>query len=947
MSSARILVVEDEAIVALNIAERLSGLGYEVVGRATDGDGALTLAERERPDAVLMDIRLQGELDGITAATQIRQRLGLPVVFLTSYSESATLKRALQAEPFGYILKPFDDRDLRTALEIALYKHRAEMEIRRLNRLYAVLSQVSQAIVRARRSEDLFTAICRIAVEQGRFRWAWIGGPAPGGDALVPLARWGEEPDGQARLGQAGSLAEAAWRTGRPAWVNDLRQEDRADARLAVALSRGWGAEAAFPIQDQGRVGAVLSVAAGEAGFFQEKEIGLLTEVAADVSYALENLERERQRQRAVEAQHESEARFRSIFENSPYSIAINRLDDGVYLAVNPAFLHLSGYPADEVVGRSSLQVGLVDSPKRAARLSEALRQRGRLENELTEVRTRQGERRHCLFSSVVVELGGERCVVSMAVDVTEQERTAAALRRSEQRYQHILDSAQDWVWEVNEAGAYTFASQRVRDVLGYEPAEILGKTPFDFMPPAEAKRVRKAFAGRTAQRQAFRALENINRHKDGRLVILESSGVPVLDDAGHFRGYRGIDRDITQRKRDEEAKASLEAQLRQTQKLEAIGTLAGGIAHDFNNILGAILSFTELALDETRDRPEVQDWLGNVLTGSRRAKDLVRQILAFSRRGGQDRRPMALQLIVREAVKLLRSTLPATLEVHFEFGEDLPLILADPTQMHQVLVNLCTNAAHAMGGRAGRLEITLTALTPEADFRCHHPDLGERKYVRLTVRDSGHGMDEAVVKRIFEPFFTTKGPGEGTGLGLAVVHGIVRGHEGAIYVASQPGQGSVFDLFFPALPDEPGRLDELALAPRPKGRGERVLFVDDEPALVQAAEVELSRLGYQPVGQSNPHQALKLFRAQPDDFDLVVTDLTMPGLTGVELATALLALRPNLPILLTTGFAKTWTPEALRELGIREVLAKPLEAATLAQALDAVLHAPGASADG
>ena len=806
MASARILIVEDESIVAMNIEERLVFLGYEVVGAVGSAEQALGLVESGRPDLVLMDIQLRvGGMDGVTAAEQIHQRFGVPVVFLTAFAEEATLRRAIRADSFGYILKPFEERELKPAIEMALYKHGVEKEIRRLNRLYSVLSHVSQAIVRVPARSELLSAICRVSVEQGQFQTAWVAWREAGLERTRPVAQWGRMDSQGLGLEDEGWPADTAIRTGQPAILNHLHRD---------APRLGWGqAAAAFPIAFQGRMEGALCVCAAEEGFFQEKEIRLMGEVVSEVSYALDNLERESQRQKAVEA-----------------------------------------------------------------------------------------------------------------------------LRASEQRYQHIVESANDWIWEINPEGVYTFASPRVLEVLGYAPEEILGRTLFDFMPPEEAARVGRIFGEIAAQRQPFRGLENTNRHKNGHSVVLETNGVPFFDEAGLFCGYRGIDRDITERKRDEAVRAGMEAHLRQAQKLQAIGTLAGGIAHDFNNILGAILSFTELALDETHDRPVVHEWLGHVLAASNRAKDLVRQILAFSRQTSQDRHPLALEAIVKETLKMLRSTLPVTVEIQCAASPDLPPILADSTSMHQVLMNLCTNSAHAMRGAAGRLEVRLEAVEAGPELMRDHAGLRAGRHVRLTVRDTGHGMDEATMKRVFEPFFTTKGPGEGTGLGLSVVHGIVHDHDGMIYVASQPGQGTRFDLFFPALPGRPPQEPAGPAAPLPKGSDERVLFVDDEPALVRAAEQELRRLRYQPVGMTDPRAALLLLQSRPADFDLVVVDLTMPGMTGVEFVECVRQASPQIPIVLTTGFCGPWTPESLQEAGVTELMMKPLDMSTLAMTLERVL---------
>jgi len=366
-----------------------------------------------------------------------------------------------------------------------------------------------------------------------------------------------------------------------------------------------------------------------------------------------------------------------------------------------------------------------------------------------------------------------------------------------------------------------------------------------------------------------------------------------------------------------------LEEQYWQSQKMEAVGTLAGGIAHDFNNILTAINGYCELA---RLDAPNttVRAYLEAAQQAANRAADLVRQIMAFSRQGEQRRVPLALRAVVTEALGLLRATIPATVEIKAVEDDQLPLVLADATAIHQVVVNLGANASQAMKGRPGRLEVGLKAIAVDADFVATHPGLRPGRYVRLSVRDTGAGMDKATLARIFEPFFTTKGPGEGTGLGLAVVHGIVQSHDGAIFVYSEPGVGTQFQIYFPAHAGEAGSERKVAAPAVSRGQGERILFIDDEPMLARMGKKILERLGYVVEVYEDGANALAALRLRPGDFELVITDLTMPGMTGLEVAEEALRIRPDLPIILTSGYTATLTTERFREIGIREFLMKP-----------------------
>ncbi|MFH1498487.1 MAG: ATP-binding protein [Verrucomicrobiota bacterium] len=376
-----------------------------------------------------------------------------------------------------------------------------------------------------------------------------------------------------------------------------------------------------------------------------------------------------------------------------------------------------------------------------------------------------------------------------------------------------------------------------------------------------------------------------------------------------------------------------------QSQKMEAIGTLAGGIAHDFNNILGGIIGFTELSKAGTKDNRQVQEYLGSVLQASRRAADLVRQILTFSRRQDQRRDIVQLRQLVAESMKLLRASIPSTVEFDVRLDASVAPVLADATQIHQALINLCSNAEHAMRGRSGRLEVRLGNVHVDARLAEDNPRLVPGDYVRLSVADNGVGMAADVHARVFEPFFTTKPPGEGTGLGLSVVHGVMESHDGAVVVESKPGEGTRFDLYFPARTG-PETMEVAPDTPIPLGRGEHVLFVEDEEPLAVFGRVALERLGYRVTACTMPAQALQALRDDPAGFDLVVTDHTMPGMTGVDLAIEARRLVPGLPVILATGYSAGVVSARAKEAGLETILFKPLDLRTLGTAIHDCLRA-------
>ena len=394
--------------------------------------------------------------------------------------------------------------------------------------------------------------------------------------------------------------------------------------------------------------------------------------------------------------------------------------------------------------------------------------------------------------------------------------------------------------------------------------------------------------------------------------------------------GYFSVKRDVTEIRR-------LESELRQAQKMEAIGTLAGGIAHDFNNILSALMGYAELAQMRAENNPKLTRNLDEVIEAAERARDLVKQILTFSRKDSQEKKPLQVSAIAKEALKLLRSSIPSTIEIKQDFSSQ-GLVLADPTQIHQIFMNLCTNGYHAMRETGGILTVSLQEIDITGDDFIPGIDLSPGKYLQIEVTDTGQGMDAETQKRIFDPYFTTKKTQEGTGLGLAVVHGIILSHHGQIAVYSEEGKGTSFHVYLPLVEESrqtKGEIDEQAVI---QGKNEHILFVDDEEKLVHVAEESFPVSGYQITAHTNPLIALENFKKQPDKYDIIITDMTMPGMTGIELADKIKKMRPDMPIILCTGYSELVSREEVLSTGIKKYLQKPVTMKTLVKIVGEIL---------
>ena len=749
-------------------------------------------------------------------------------------------------------------------------------------------------------------------------------------------------------------------------------------------------------------------------------------------------------------------------------------------------------------------------------------------------------------------------------------------LQKKEEQFRVLVETTSDFIWEIDEKGTYTYVSPQVKSMLGYEPEEMVGKTPFDFMSPDESERILLIFNDLVERKQPIVRLENTCLHKEGQPVIFETSGLPFLSKDETFSGYRGIDRDITEHKHAEEIlktesdklraimegidlanigidivsidhtilfqnqvllnnfesspgstcyerymnrekpcdlcpmekavknnqleraelttpdgktyeilsaplpdskgkvdkaievvvditgrkqtqeefinnqarlelaleaaragtwnwnvktgeisldersqklfgfepgifdrsfdawkkivhpddlekaqklagegletgiidleyriktkeglktisvygqvikdeennpalgigihlditeKKKLEKQLYQTGKIEAIGNLAGGIAHDFNNILAGIIGYTELAKRKLPPDTPVKKYLDGIYASGLRAKDLTTQILTFSRQSEQVRKPVQMNSIIIETLKLLRASIPTTIEIRLRFEEHSATVMADPTQLHQVLMNLCTNASHAMQEKGGILEIHLSSVLIHKKECVQYNDIQPGPYIKLKVTDTGSGIDPAIIDRIFEPFFTTREKGGGTGLGLAVIYGIIKTYGGDITVESPEGKGSVFSILLPKIKGEIKK-EKKGLKPLLTGN-ESILLVDDEDVLLTVGQDLLETLGYTTVSMNSSRAALETFKEEPGRFDLVITDQTMPQITGYELAKQLMEVRADIPVILCTGYSKTINPDIAEAAGIKAFIMKPVNLEELSETIRKVL---------
>ncbi|MGS5086506.1 PAS domain-containing hybrid sensor histidine kinase/response regulator [Hydrogenophaga sp. A37] len=675
------------------------------------------------------------------------------------------------------------------------------------------------------------------------------------------------------------------------------------------------------------------------------------------------------ERKRAEAALHESEVRYRHAAE-AVGGFVLDMDARFRYTFVSERAEQMLGFTSHEMLGRTPadfMPPGEIDRVN--AWFKQHLEQDGSIHGLEHRVIAKSGAELWLQASRIPLRdsQGAITGYRGTAFDITVRKQAEAVHRESEARYRDAAEAAGGFICDLGTDFRYTYVSDAAEALLGYAAHEMLGHTPYQFMPQGEEERVKACIENDRREDGSIRGLECRMVTKSGAISWMQVSTIPLRDHQGVVTGYRGTSFDITARKQAEATHAELEAQLRESQKMQAIGTLAGGIAHDFNNIIAAILGNVALAREDVLQTSPAQESLGEIHKAASRARDLVKQILAFSRRQHTDHQPTALGPVVHETASMLRATLPARVSIDVHCAPNTPDVSADTSQMQQVLINLVTNAMQAMGGRPGHVCIALDAAAPDEAMFTRHPSL--RAFfaqqvdgaVRLTVGDDGPGMAESTLSRIFEPFFTTKPVGEGTGLGLAVVHGIVQGHKGAIVVDSEPGAGTRFTLFLPVWPTpadkgsaspphQPPQNAEpqvtppakpaphASMAASPVAPGLHILYIDDDQALLLLIKQLLERRGYRVSAYHDQRAALDAISADPAGIDLVLTDYNMPGMSGLDVARLVRAIRPDLPIAVASGFIDEALSSQAASAGVRDLIFKAISVNEFFSAIAALL---------
>ncbi len=687
-----------------------------------------------------------------------------------------------------------------------------------------------------------------------------------------------------------------------------------------------------------GTIGEEMAVRCLMAGAHDYVLKDRMARLGQAVTRLLEETRLREEKTRVHEELRASEARYRNLFESSRDAIFATTME-GEFLTLNQAGMDLLGLAPEDMPRASALDFWM--DPGDREEFKRMLVAHEAVVDQEVRLRKTDGTEMICLETASCMRDDNGEIVGYQGIlrDITEKRRAEEALAMSEARFRDMTYSMADFVWETDSEGRYTFAAGRVKEILGYEEEEILGKTPVDLMPEEEAQRVRKVFLALSREKQPIDDLERWNLTKDGEPVCLLTNGVPVLGEDGQLLGYRGVDKDITEKKRIEEV-------MQEAERVDTVGRVMAGLAHDFKNILAVVQSTAETFRAELpEDQEELRADAEELQAAAMRGATLVRKLLSFGKGEELEPKPVLLPKVIRSFLSPLRRFLPEHIEIEVHDGEDLPPALVDPDAVEQILLNLASNARDAMPS-GGTLRVSLSRQEGKGAPLSEGSDRPPGDYVCLEVRDTGSGMDEETRKRIFEAFFTTKGAQDGTGLGLSVVKRLVEAQGGFLEVESQPGLGSAFRVYLPVSQEEPESLadargDEQSI---PEGAGEMVLVVEDEPALRRSTRRTLERFGYTALEAPDGAEGLRMLAGEAAEARLVVTDVVMPNLGGPGLVRELWRQGISIDVLFTSGHSAGEIDE-LKGLG-RDLplIEKPWDVGEFARMVRTIIDGPRGS---
>ncbi len=923
MEQASIFIVEDDALVVSHLQQILSDFQYNVAGIAASGQEALDLIPKTNPDLILMDIRLRGNMNGLETAQRISQKMSIPIIFLTAHANFRYLSEAKMDSVFSYLLKPIRSIDLHSNIQMALYKYQLQNQLKLTNAILNMRQKLNRMMLEPGDQKTFLNAVCKLLYDSGVFATTFIilfSDARPTDVAFSPdVQKHKNKLFAYLKKGQYPTCVKTALEKRSVVYVDNQFNEcqhciftENNPARLHIA------GELKYKNKSFGVLTTTFRHPKVDAGQLRQ----LFSEIVDDIAYALHNIEIERLQKITQKALAESEYKYRILSENAltgVYLISNERLE-----YVNPRFAQIFAY----------------DSPQEVLDLDNcfnliALEHRNFFKREMEELLSGKKNTLHFEFKGLNkhgnpldVEIYGTRilyrnkpAVIGTLLDISQKKRDLETIRK----LTTAIAQSPTAILITDKNGYVEYVNPTFREITGMEKEEIIGqhfRACFSDDTPEELL----GNLWKTINKGLIWKDELLNQRADKSQFWAKLIVTPIMNEQREITNFLIIKEDITERKR-------LERQLLQTQKMEAIGRLAGGIAHDFNNLLTVINGYAQLVLYQMDNDHPLRNKIEQIYQAGEKAKNLTSQLLAFSRK--QMRQPEVINLnsVIKNAEPMLKSLIGEDIVVKMELAPDLWIIESDKNQLEQILLNLSVNARQAMP-EGGTLTIRTGNVNIDEAFQKEHEGAETGYYVCLTISDTGVGIEKSILKHIFEPFFTTKPVGEGTGLGLSTVYGIVKQNNGFIYVDSEPGKGATFSIYFPALDAD------VEITPKEEKEEEtdlfsdaRILLVEDDIDVRKLTARSLSYFGYRVTLAQNGKEALKLLKAN-ERFDLIITDLVMPEMGGKRLADIIKEKYPHMNILFISGYSE----DRVTENGIF-FLQKPFSPIELAKTVKEILN--------
>jgi two-component system, cell cycle sensor histidine kinase and response regulator CckA len=859
----QVLIVEDEAIVAEDLAQTIISFNYDVPAILDNGAEAVQYVKANKIDLILMDVLLQGDMSGTDAALQISRQSTIPIIFITAYADEATLEESAACQPAGYILKPYRERELRAAIEMAFLKKEMEQKLKSSEQRYRHLVESLN-------------------------------------DGLITINENGE-------ILYANSAAAGLFKQAPAKLIHqtiDKCLSPKGSETLAAAIRKLSVKEPVirFHLETESEVESIrfLQISVHR---FQENN-GILT-----YHLLLQDLTQMRQAEMQIRS---SEERHRRLIETMRDSLVI--VKDNRILYHNPQFCGITGYGPERLKELPFTQLFVEDSQNKLMEIWDQEKEGIPLPVAISAYLADKSQKNIPVeISARQIRYQGDWAHFYLLQDVSDKKD----LETEREQFLMAMDQVGESIIITNEFSEIEYVNEAFTAVTGYSKEEVLGKTPAILKSGQMSHAFYQLMWHKLLQGKSWSG-RIINRRKDGQHITEDITITPVKDQNQKTIKYIAVKRDISKELMQQRAQ-------QQKQKMESLGLLAGGVAHDFNNILSGIIGSLLVLKEKAGDDSSNASHIDEALKAAGRAGDLVKQILHFSRSSDQKLRPVEIRLLISDAVKILRSTIPVSVKFKTDI-KSAAIVNCDPIEIHQIVMNLCTNSYHAVRYRPDpTIHVSLRDCPFESLPENIREQLADGNYVELTIHDNGKGISAHELDRIFEPYFTTKKAGEGTGLGLSIVHGIVLSYHGHISVESEPGSGATFKIFLPA-DEKATAMQAMNKQEAPQTGGGNLLFIDDELTIVSTNRILLEKRGFQVAGFTDPESALERFTENPQNYSVVLTDMTMPAMNGLELTQKIRAIRPDIPVIICTGYSDLINDENYREFGVDAILYKPVQ---------------------